>query len=138
MKFIKERTQGKSFSEAAIAAGYSEKNARQSGYQAMQQLRGRVPDLMDKHGLRAPADWCSPGRSEDTLIDKYLRPLLEAEETKFFAIRGKLESRKVKVNGVRHAALNTAFMLHGSYAPRRSKGNSAVRRELHGLASNPR
>jgi len=47
MKFIKERAQGKSFSEAAIAAGYSEKNARQSGYQAMQQLRGRVPDLMD-------------------------------------------------------------------------------------------
>jgi hypothetical protein len=45
MKPVEERAKGKSYSEAAIAAGYSEKNARQFGYQAMQQLRGRVPDL---------------------------------------------------------------------------------------------
>ena len=73
MKLIEERAKGKSYSEAAIAAGYSEKNARQSGYQAMQQLRGRVPDLLDRHGL-----------SEEVLIDKYLRPLLTAKETIFF------------------------------------------------------
>jgi hypothetical protein len=88
MKFIKERTQGKSFSEAAIAAGYSEKNARQSGYQAMQQLRGRVPDLMDKHGL-----------SEDTLIDKYLRPLLEAEETSSSLLGASWNPGKLKLMG---------------------------------------
>ena len=32
MKLIEERAKGKSYSEVAIAAGYSEKNARQSGY----------------------------------------------------------------------------------------------------------
>jgi hypothetical protein len=37
------------------------------------QLRGRVPDLLDRHGL-----------SEEVLIDKYLRPLLTAKETIFF------------------------------------------------------
>jgi Terminase small subunit len=73
MKLIEERAKGKSYSEAAIAAGYSEKNARQSGYQALQQLRGRVPDLLDRHGL-----------SEEVLIDKYLRPLLTARKPSSF------------------------------------------------------
>ena len=67
MKLIKARAEGKTYKQAAIAAGYPEKNARQSGFQAMQQIRGRVPDLLDKHGL-----------CEGALIDKYLRPLLDA------------------------------------------------------------
>jgi hypothetical protein len=116
MKLIEERAKGKSYSEAAIAAGYSEKNARQSGYQAMQQLPGRVPDLLDRHGL-----------SEEVLIDKYLRPLLNANETKFFPTGIKIGGKKISyyVNvealGIRHAALRTAFELHGSYAPRDPK-----------------
>ena len=115
MKLIEERAKGKSYSEAAIAAGYSEKNARQSGYQAMQQLRGRVPDLLDRHGL-----------SEEVLIDKYLRPLLNANEAKFFPGGIKLGRKKiyhvnVEALGIRHASLRTAFELHGSYAPRDPK-----------------
>jgi hypothetical protein len=45
----------------------------QAGYQALAQLRGRVPELLERHGL-----------GEEVLIEKYLKPLLEAEETKFF------------------------------------------------------
>jgi hypothetical protein len=41
MKLIKARTEGKTYAPAAIAAGYPEKNARQSGFQAMQQIRAR-------------------------------------------------------------------------------------------------
>ncbi len=108
LKLIKERAKGKSYAQAAIAAGYPAKNARQSGYQAMQQIRGRVPDLMDKHGL-----------TEDTLIDKYLRPLLEAEETKFFN-EGK-KRINVAALGIRLGALRELFLLHGSYAPRDPK-----------------
>jgi hypothetical protein len=108
MKLIKERAKGKSYAEAAVTAGYSAKNARQSGYQAMEQLRGRVPDLLDKHGL-----------SEDALIDKYLRPLLEADKTIFFQKDGRVkEERKVADGSIRHSALRTAFELHGSYAPK--------------------
>jgi hypothetical protein len=105
MKLIKERAKGKN-AEAAVTAG-SAKNARQSGYQAMEQLRGRVPDLLDKHGL-----------SEDALIDKYLRPLLKWEETILFQKDGKV-TQKVRVadGRLRHSALRTAFELHGSYAP---------------------
>jgi hypothetical protein len=46
------------------------------------------------------------------LIEKYLKPLLEAEETKFF------KDGKVRINvealAIRHASLRTAFELHGS------------------------
>jgi hypothetical protein len=121
MKLIEERAKGKSYSEAAIAAGYSAKNARQSGYQAMQQLRGRVSDLLDRHGL-----------SEEVLIDKYLRPLLTAKETIFFQKDGKVEQRvNVAALGIRLSSLRTAFELHGSYAPKDPKeaaqfGNTVV------------
>jgi hypothetical protein len=111
MKLIKARAEGKTYAQAAIAAGYPEKNARQSGFQAMKQIRGRVQDLMDKHGL-----------SEDTLIDKYLRPLLDAEETVFFQKDGKVRQRvNVAALGIRLSSLRTAFELHGSYAPRDPK-----------------
>jgi DNA-directed RNA polymerase specialized sigma24 family protein len=50
MKLIKARAEGKTYAQAAVAAGYPEKNARQSGFQAMQQIRGRIPDLMGNHG----------------------------------------------------------------------------------------
>ena len=71
-KVVKELAKGKTLTQAAEEAGYSGKNAAQSGYQALAQLRGRVPDLLERHGL-----------GEEVLIQKYLLPLLEAEETKF-------------------------------------------------------
>ena len=108
MKLVEERAKGKSYSEAAIAAGYSGKNALQSGYQAMQQLRGRVPDLLDRHGL-----------SEEVLIDKYLRPLLTAKETIFFQKDGKVKRQvNVAALGIRLSSLRTAFELHGGHAPK--------------------
>jgi len=111
MKLIEERAKGKSYTEAAIAAGHSGKNARQSGYQAMQQLRGRVPDLLDRHGL-----------SEEVLIDKYLRPLLTAKETIFFQKDGKVKQQvNVAALGIRLSSLRTAFELHGGYAPKDPK-----------------
>jgi len=111
MKLIKARAEGKTYAQAALAAGYPERNARQSGFQAMQQIRGRVPDLLDRHGL-----------SEETLIDKYLRPLLDAKETVFFHKNGKVRQRvNVAALAIRLSSLRTAFELHGSYAPRDPK-----------------
>jgi hypothetical protein len=125
-KFIKGVAAGKTMTQSAIDAGYSPKNADQSGYQVMNALRGRMPQLLEKHGI-----------GEDVLIGKYLVPLLDAHETKFFpqGITMRVESSKSKkgfveklvytVNvealGIRHAALRTAFELHGSYAPRDPK-----------------
>jgi hypothetical protein len=56
------------------------------------------------------------GLTDQFLIENYLVPLLEAKETKFFN-EGK---RRINVAalGIRPAALDTAFKLRGSYAPR--------------------
>lgn len=70
---VKGLAKGKKGADAAIAAGYSPKNARQSASQALQQIQKTAPELLAAHGL-----------SDEVLIDKYLRPLLDAEETKFF------------------------------------------------------
>jgi hypothetical protein len=49
-KFVKELAKGNTLAQAARNAGYSEKNANQSGYQALAQLRGRVPELLATAG----------------------------------------------------------------------------------------
>jgi hypothetical protein len=48
---IKNIPTSKTHAEAAVKAGYPLKNARQSAYQALRQMRGRVPNLMNQLGL---------------------------------------------------------------------------------------
>src|SRR5260370_14114753 len=85
--FVKELAKGRTLTDAAKAAGYKDKNPGQAGYQALAQLRGRVPELLERHGL-----------GEEVLIEKYLKPLLEPEETKFFKdgkVRINVEARRI-------------------------------------------
>jgi CCR4-NOT transcriptional regulation complex NOT5 subunit len=111
MKLIKARAEGKTYKQAAIEAGYSPKHAAQNGYQALSQIRGRVQDLHGRNGL-----------DENTAIEKYLKPLLEARETVFFQKNGKVTAtRKVEALAIRLNALKELFLLHGSYAPRDPK-----------------
>jgi len=59
---------------------------------------------------------------ENTAIEKYLKPLLEAYETVFFQRNGKVTAtRKVEALAIRLNALKELFLLHGSYAPRDPK-----------------
>ena len=106
--FLKAYAKGKTLKQAAIEAGYSKKNADQSGYQALKAIKGRAADLMDEMGF-----------TDRALIENYLVPLLDAEETKFFN-EGK-KRINVAALGIRNAALDTAFKLRGSYAPRNPK-----------------
>ena len=106
--FLKAYAKGKTLKQAAIEAGYSKTNADQSGYQALKAIKGRAADLMDEIGL-----------TDRVLIENYLVPLLEAKETKFFKDGDKPIS--VAALAIRHAALDTAFKLRGSYAPRNPK-----------------
>lgn len=85
-KLLRERAKGKTYAQAALAAGYSAKNPKQSGIQAMNQMRGRVQNLMEQNGL-----------DENSLISKYLLPLMKAEEIIYFQNAGKVtDERKVK------------------------------------------
>ena len=106
--FLKAYAKGKTLKQAAIEAGYSKKNADQSGYQALKAIKVRAADLMDDMGL-----------TDRALIENYLVPLLEAKETKFFKDGDKRIN--VAALGIRHAALDTAFKLRGSCAPRNPK-----------------
>ena len=78
-----------------------------------------VPELLERHDL-----------GEKVLIQKNLLPLLEAEETKLF----KDGAKRINVEAltIRHAALRTAFELHGSYAPREnySRGHSPATKRI--------
>lgn len=85
---VKNMAMGMTQTDAARAAGYSEKSARQAGHQAMQKIAasGVGADLLDRHGL-----------TDDALVTKYILPLLEAKETKFFQSEGKV-TQQVEVN----------------------------------------
>ena len=102
--FVKNLARGASQKDAFIAAGYKAKHPDQGAHQALKQIQGKVPQIMDQMGL-----------TDHLLIEKYLVPLLDAEETKFFN-EGK-KRINVPALGIRHTALDTAFKLRGSYAP---------------------
>jgi hypothetical protein len=107
-QLAKTKHQGK----AAIAAGYSPKHARQSAHQALESIRKIAPELLARHGL-----------DDDSLIDKHLLPLMNAEETKFFTLpvgKGKdrrlqIESRKTANWSARQNGLDMAFKIRGLY-----------------------
>ena len=70
-------------------------------------MRKTMPEVLEAAGL-----------TDDALIEKYLKPLLNAEETKFFQHKGRVVSkRNVAALGTRTQALDLAFKLKGSYAP---------------------
>jgi hypothetical protein len=104
---IKNLTKGMSVSEAALKAGYTDKAPNQAGHQALEQVRAKMPELLDAKGL-----------TDDALIDKYLRPGLEATETEFAKYEGKItDSCDVVAWGPRKEFLDMTFRLKGSYAP---------------------
>jgi hypothetical protein len=110
-KLVEHIPTSKSHGEAAVKAGYPSKNAAQSAHQALRQMRGRVPDLMDQLGI-----------SERELIDKHLCRQLTAQRTIFAQKDGKFrDKRTVDALEIQIRAFDLAFQLHGSYAPRDPK-----------------
>jgi len=94
--------------EAGISAGYSEKSAAQAAWQAMESVKRKMPEILDRAGL-----------TDYALVEKHLKPLLSAEETKFAQKDGIFtDERNVAALGIRATALDMAFNLKGSYAPK--------------------
>jgi hypothetical protein len=111
-KLIKELAKGKTQGAAALAAGYSPNNPDQSAHQAMEQIRNKMPQLLDDAGL-----------TERHVIEKYLAPLMNAQETEFAKFKGKITDKKnVVAWGPRGQGLDMYFRLRGSYAPTKIGG----------------
>ena len=105
---LKGLAKGLTITDAAKAAGYSDKYAGQVGSQALENIRIKMPAVLDKYGL-----------TDDALVEKYLKPALEANETKFAQKDGIFtDERDVVAWGPRLTALDLAFNLKGSYAPK--------------------
>jgi hypothetical protein len=106
-ELIRQLAKTKHQGKVAIAAGYSPKHARQSAYQALESIRKTAPELL----------------ADDSLIDKHLLPLMNAEETKFFTLpvgKGKdrrlqIESRKTANWSARQNGLDIAYKIRGLY-----------------------
>lgn len=75
-KYVEARLEGQSKTDAAIKAGYSARNAGQSGYQVEKAIAGPMRDAMDKVGLDLR-----------TLLERKLVPLLDATEVKHLTHR---------------------------------------------------
>lgn len=90
---------------AAIAAGYSPNNARQSAHQALQEIEAKAPGLLDRHGL-----------TDDALISEYVKPMLVATKTEFVKYEGKFsDQREVVAWGPRGVALDMVLHIRGLY-----------------------
>jgi len=116
---VKNLIKGMSITDAALKAGYTDKSrvaAGQAGSQALENLRLKMPEVLEKAGL-----------TDEVLTEKYLKPLLRAKETKFFAHEGKVtDHRDVAALGIRSNALDMTFNLKGSYAPKAIEGGGPI------------
>ena len=120
---IKNLSKGMSITDAARKAGYTTKHPGQAGHQALEGIRLKFPHLLDKHGL-----------TDEALIEKYLKPLLKAKETKFFAFQGEvIETHDVEALGIRKEALDMTFRLKGSYAPTNIEHTGQIIHEITSL-----
>lgn len=117
---IKALTSGMTIAAAYKAAGYIGKNANKAGWEVLQKIRRKAPDIMNNAGL-----------NQENLIENYLKPMLKATEVKVFKQNGMLIEDKDGNESMapgeiiyseplvawepRRAALDMSFRLHGSY-----------------------
>jgi hypothetical protein len=107
--FVRNLIKGRNLTQSAMAAGYSDRRPGQSGWQALKNIQLKVPEFLDQYGL-----------TDEALIEKHLKPLLNATQVKHFQHNGEVtDSRRVPDNGTRIKALDMAFRLHGSYSSRK-------------------
>jgi hypothetical protein len=96
----------KNLAQAAIAAGYSPKNASQSAHQALASLK--VPDMLNNAGYSIPV-----------IIEKHLTPKLYAKTTKLAIDDGKFtDFVDLEDHGTQMQAIDTMLKMHGAYAPK--------------------
>lgn len=102
-RFVQELPTSRSVSEAGSKAGYA---YRQDAHRALKSISERAPEVLERLGLTI-----------EHVADKFLRPLLEATETKFFANQGiVMEEKIVKASDIRLRAIDIWAKLKGAYS----------------------
>lgn len=99
-------SEGRTITDSAKLAGYPERSAKQRGHEVVKRIRGQASALMDEFGL-----------TEAALIQRYLLPALNAQETEFAKHEGKItDAVDVVAWGPRLTALDIAAKMKGMYA----------------------
>jgi hypothetical protein len=95
-----------SVAEAGEKAGYA---YRQDAHRAMKSVSERAPEVLERLGLTI-----------EHVADKWLRPLLEAKEEKFFADKGiVLTTKEVAALDIRIRSIEVWARLMGAYTPQK-------------------
>jgi len=101
-KLLKELPKSGSVAEAGEKAGYADRTA---AHRALRNLAEKTPEILERLGLGI-----------ETTVHKYLLPLLDATETKFFANGGVvMEQRDVAALEIRLRAFEVWARLMGAY-----------------------
>lgn len=104
-KFLEELPRTNSIAQAARNAGYSSKFAGQAGYLALKSIRRKAPELLEE--MEA---------SLTELIEKHIKPGLEAKKTVYIRYRGKITQQFDEPdNMARLEVLKLVLRLHGVY-----------------------
>jgi hypothetical protein len=102
-RLLKAIPHSKTLSEAGAKAGFS---CRQSAHESFQAIAEKAPEVLQRLGL-----------TTEYVLDKYLRPLLEAKETKFFQNQGiVMQEKEVDALDIRLRAIDTWAKLAGAYS----------------------
>lgn len=118
-KIISEH-KAKTVTEAAVLAGYSPKNAGQSGYQALEAIKARTPEVMAECGLNLKS-----------VIQNHLIPQLHATETKIIAHEGAITDYVIlEDNTTRRYSTRTALELLGAFPTEQEKQQGSLGVEI--------
>jgi hypothetical protein len=116
-RLVQELPKSNSVAEAGAKAGYA---YRQDAHKALKSISERAPEVLERLGL-----------SIEYVADKCLRPLLQANETKFFANHGiVLEEREVAALDIRLRAIDLYSKLKGAYTPQKVQVSGDLNLEL--------
>jgi hypothetical protein len=100
-RLVKELPTAHSVAEAGRKAGFAN---RQEAHKALDSIREKMPDVLERHGLTA-----------DFAADK-CRQLMNAKETRFFAKDGMVwETREVEALDVQLRALDIWAKMYGAF-----------------------
>jgi hypothetical protein len=102
-RLLKALPGSKTVAEAGQKAGYA---CRQSAHEAFKGIAEQAPEVLERLGL-----------TTEHVLDKCLRPLLSATETKFFANQGVVMQREeVEALDIRLRAIDVWAKLAGAYS----------------------
>jgi ribonuclease D len=116
-RLIKALPESNSVAEAGAKAGYAD---RPSTHRALKTISEKTPEVIERLGLTV-----------EHVVNNCLRPLLEAEETKFFANQGLvMDQRNVAALDIRLRAIDIWAKLKGAYTPQKVQVSGDLNLEL--------